>query len=68
MLSSVEDFLSIIDKADAEQAGIDERLAADSVEEAADTNGENAAQAGGQEIQAKKSGLQRRKRQPDRRS
>lgn len=33
--SSVEDFLSIIDKADAEQAGIDERLAADSVEEAA---------------------------------
>ena len=45
--SSVEDFLSIIDKADAEQAGIDERLAADSVEEAADTNGENAAQAGG---------------------
>ena len=50
--SSVEDFLSIIDKADAEQAGIDERLADDSVEEAADTNGENAAQAGGQEIQA----------------
>ena len=37
--SSVEEFLSIIDKADAEQAGIDERLAADSVEEAADTNG-----------------------------
>ena len=65
--SSVEDFLSIIDKADAEQAGIDERLAADSGEEAADTNGENAAQAGGQEIQAQKR-VQRRKRQPDRRS
>ena len=56
--SSVEDFLSIIDKADAEQAGIDERLAADSVEEAADTNGENAAQAGGQEIQAQKAGAE----------
>lgn len=59
--SSVEDFLSIIDKADAEQAGIDERLAADSVEEAADTNGENAAQAGGQEIQAKKAGAETEK-------
>ena len=56
--SSVEDFLSIIDKADAEQAGIDERLAADSGEEAADTNGENAAQAGGQEIQAQKAGAE----------
>lgn len=59
--SSVEDFLSIIDKADAEQAGIDERLAADSVEEAADTNGENAAQAGGQEIQAQKAGAETEK-------
>lgn len=56
--SSVEDFLSIIDKADAEQAGIDERLAADSGEEAADTNGENVAQAGGQEIQAQKAGAE----------
>ena len=56
--SSVEDFLSIIDKADAEQAGIDERLAVDSGEEAADTNGENAAQAGGQEIQAQKAGAE----------
>lgn len=56
--SSVEDFLSIIDKADAEQAGIDERLAVDSGEEAADTNGENAAQAGGQEIQAQKVGAE----------
>ena len=56
--SSVEEFLSIIDKADAEQAGIDERLAADSGEEAADTNGENAAQAGGQEIQAQKAGAE----------
>ena len=59
--SSVEDFLSIIDKADAEQAGIDERLAADSGEEAADTNGENAAQAGGQEIQAQKAGAETEK-------
>ena len=65
--SSVEDFLSIIDKADAEQAGIDERLAADSVEEAADTNGENAAQAGVRRFRRKKR-VQRRKRQPDRRS
>ena len=60
-VSSVEDFLSIIDKADAEQAGIDERLAADSGEEAADTNGENAAQAGGQEIQAQKAGAETEK-------
>ena len=45
--SSVEDFLSIIDKADAE--------------EAADTNGENAAQAGGQEIQAQKAGAETEK-------
>ena len=59
--SSVEDFLSIIDKADAEQAGIDERLAADSGEEAADTNGENAAQSGGQEIQAQKAGAETEK-------
>ncbi len=46
--SSVEEFLSIIDKADAEQAGIDERLAAGSDEETVDVNGEKAAQAGGQ--------------------
>ena len=59
--SSVEEFLSIIDKADAEQAGIDERLAADSGEEAADTNGENAAQAGGQDIQAQKAGAETEK-------
>ena len=59
--SSVEDFLSIIDKADAEQAGIDERLAADSGEGAVDTNGENAAQAGGQEIQAQKAGAETEK-------
>ena len=50
--SSVEEFLSIIDKADAEQAGIDERLAAGSGEDAADANGANAAQAGGQGSQA----------------
>ena len=50
--SSVEEFLSIIDKADAEQAGIDERLAAGSSEDAVDANGANAAQAGGQGSQA----------------
>lgn len=59
--SSVEEFLSIIDKADAEQAGIDERLTAGSGEEAADTNGENAAQSGGQEIQAQKAGAETEK-------
>lgn len=59
--SSVEDFLSIIDKADAEQAGIDERLTAGSGEEAADRNGENAAQSGGQEIQAQKAGAETEK-------
>ena len=59
--SSVEEFLSIIDKADAEQAGIDERLTAGSGEEAADRNGENAAQSGGQEIQAQKAGAETEK-------
>ena len=45
--SSVEDFLSIIDKADAEQAGIDERLAVDSGEERSGRyKWENAAKAG----------------------
>ena len=56
--SSVEEFLSIIDKADAEQAGIDERLTAGSGEEAADRNGEKS---GGQEIQAQKAGAETEK-------
>ena len=57
----MEEFLSIIDKADAEQAGIDERLTAGSGEEAAGRNGENAAQSGGQEIQAQKAGAETEK-------
>ena len=54
--SSVEEFLSIIDKADAEQAGIDERLAAGSGGETAGANGANAAQAGAQSGQAQDAG------------
>ena len=54
--SSVEEFLSIIDKADAEQAGIDERLTAGSGEESAYRNGLNSGHSGWHEIPAEKAG------------
>ncbi len=52
--SSVEEFLAIIDKADAEQADIDDRLAAGSAEDASAKSEETKASASGSEDESEK--------------
>ena len=64
--SSVEDFLSIIDKADAEQAGIDERLAIPAKKRQIQMERMPHKQVVRRFRRKKR--VQRRKRQPDRRS